>query len=59
MNARVERLRTQSFETPITLSAERAELITEFYQGIGSMPGTHKKIDTAKIVGEGPMVKRK
>ena len=32
MNERVKRLRMQSFETPITISAERAELITEFYR---------------------------
>lgn len=31
MNARVKRLREESFSTPITLSAERAELITDFY----------------------------
>ena len=31
MNERVTRLRTESFETPITISAERAELITDFY----------------------------
>ena len=32
MNDRVKRLRTESFETPITISAERAELITDFYR---------------------------
>ncbi len=32
MNERVERLRTESFETPITISAERAELMTDFYR---------------------------
>ena len=32
MNERVRRLRTESFETPITISAERSELITDFYQ---------------------------
>jgi trans-4-hydroxy-L-proline dehydratase len=31
MNERVHRLRTESMATPITISAERAELITEFY----------------------------
>jgi len=31
MNERVNRLRTLSFETPITISAERAALITDFY----------------------------
>lgn len=36
MNERVKRLRDLSFETPITISAERAELITDFYsQNIG------------------------
>jgi formate C-acetyltransferase len=33
MNARVERLRRQSVETKPYISTERAELITEFYQG--------------------------
>lgn len=51
----------------LQLSEYRAEMpdkrsyrtaIKEFYQGIGSMPGTTKKIDTAKIVEEGPVVKR-
>lgn len=32
MNERVERLRTESFETPITISGERAKLVTEFYR---------------------------
>ncbi len=32
MNERVTRLRTESFETPITISAERAALITDFYR---------------------------
>jgi formate C-acetyltransferase len=32
MNERIKRLRTESFETPITISAERAKLITEFYR---------------------------
>ena len=32
MNERVKRLRTESFETAITISAERAELITSFYR---------------------------
>lgn len=32
MNERVQRLRTESFDTPITISAERAELITDFYR---------------------------
>ncbi len=31
MNKRVEQLRKESFETPITISVERAELITDFY----------------------------
>jgi len=32
MNERVKRLRAESFETPITISAERAALITDFYR---------------------------
>ncbi len=32
MNARVERLRQESYETPVTLSTERARWITEFYR---------------------------
>jgi len=32
MNERVKRLRTESFETPVSLSAERAALITDFYR---------------------------
>lgn len=32
MNERVQRLRKESFETPITISAERAALITDFYR---------------------------
>jgi formate C-acetyltransferase len=32
MNARVQRLRTASSETPIAISAERAERITDFYR---------------------------
>ncbi|MGI6344001.1 MAG: trans-4-hydroxy-L-proline dehydratase [Bacillota bacterium] len=32
MNERVKRLRQQSIDTPVTLSTERAELVTEFYQ---------------------------
>jgi formate C-acetyltransferase len=32
MNERVRRLRQESFETPVTISAERARLITEFYR---------------------------
>ncbi len=32
MNDRVKRLRQESFETPVTLSAERAKLITAFYR---------------------------
>ena len=31
MNARTERLRKESFDAPVTLSAERAVLMTEFY----------------------------
>jgi trans-4-hydroxy-L-proline dehydratase len=39
MNERVTRLRKKSTETPITISAERAELITEFYrENIGKYP---------------------
>ena len=32
MNERVQRLRTESFETPVSISAERATLITAFYR---------------------------
>ncbi|MFW5693279.1 MAG: pyruvate formate lyase family protein, partial [Thermoguttaceae bacterium] len=32
MNERVERLRQESYETPVTLSTERARWITEFYR---------------------------
>lgn len=32
MNERVTRLRQESFETPVTISAERARLVTEFYR---------------------------
>ena len=32
MNARIERLRQESFHSPVTLSSERARLITEFYR---------------------------
>ncbi len=32
MNERVQRLRQKSYETPVTLSAERAKWITEFYR---------------------------
>lgn len=32
MNERVEHLRKESYEAPVTLSTERAELITDFYQ---------------------------
>lgn len=32
MNERIERLRKESFETPVTLSCERAEIITDFYR---------------------------
>lgn len=32
MNERVTRLRKESFETPVTISAERAGLITDFYR---------------------------
>jgi len=32
MNERVKRLRQESFEAPVTISAERARLITEFYR---------------------------
>ena len=32
MNARVERLRQASYDTPVVLSSERARLITEFYR---------------------------
>ncbi|UCH83267.1 MAG: glycyl radical protein [Candidatus Latescibacterota bacterium] len=32
MNERVGRLRRQSYEAPVTLSTERAEMITDFYQ---------------------------
>lgn len=32
MNERIERLRKESFETPVTLSHERAEIITDFYR---------------------------
>src|SRR6056300_1494692 len=41
MNERIARLRTASYEAPVTLSTERAELITEFYekhQGRYSVP---------------------
>ena len=39
MNERVTRLRKKSTETPITISVERAELITEFYrENIGKYP---------------------
>jgi hypothetical protein len=30
--------------------------INRFYEGIGSMPGTTQRIDTAGIVEQGPMV---
>lgn len=32
MNERIERLRKESFETPVTISYERAEIITDFYR---------------------------
>ncbi|KUK60868.1 MAG: Pyruvate formate-lyase, partial [Synergistales bacterium 57_84] len=32
MNERIERLRTESFEAPVTLDHERAEIITDFYR---------------------------
>ncbi|MBN1538203.1 MAG: glycyl radical protein [Anaerolineales bacterium] len=32
MNERIERLRKESFETPVTLNCERAEIITDFYR---------------------------
>ena len=32
MNDRVEQLRQKSYEAPVTLSAERAALITDFYR---------------------------
>ena len=32
MNERVTRLRRESFETPVSISAERAELVTDFYR---------------------------
>ena len=39
MNDRVKRLRDASHDTPITISAERAELITDFYrENIGRFP---------------------
>ncbi|MEM6885112.1 MAG: right-handed parallel beta-helix repeat-containing protein [Verrucomicrobiota bacterium] len=31
--------------------------IKAFFEGIGSMPGTHKKIDTAQLVEEGPLIR--
>ncbi len=68
MNERVNRLRQESYETPVTISAERAELVTDFYReniGKHSTPVTralafehlcrHKTIhigDDELIVGE-------
>ncbi|HZW81864.1 MAG TPA: pyruvate formate lyase family protein, partial [Candidatus Deferrimicrobium sp.] len=36
MNERVARLRQESLESRASLSTERAELLTEFYQQVGS-----------------------
>ncbi|MEJ2722543.1 MAG: pyruvate formate lyase family protein, partial [bacterium] len=39
MNERVSRLRRLSYDAPVTLSAERAELVTDFYrENIGKYP---------------------
>ena len=46
MNDRVKKLRQESYETPVTLSAERAALITDFYRdniGKYSVPVTRAK----------------
>jgi pyruvate formate-lyase/glycerol dehydratase family glycyl radical enzyme len=46
MNDRVKQLRQKSYETPVTLSAERAALITDFYRdniGRYSVPVTRAK----------------
>ncbi len=47
MNARVSRLRQESYETPVTLSTERAELVTDFYRenmGRYSVPVMRAKV---------------
>jgi BNR repeat-containing family member/Right handed beta helix region len=33
-------------------------VVREFFDGIGSMPGTHKRIDTARVVEDGPVLRR-
>jgi len=46
MNDRVKKLRQESYETPVTISAERAALITDFYRdniGKYSVPVTRAK----------------
>ena len=58
MNKRVSRLRKESFETPVTLSTERAELMTAFYrENIGkySVPVMRAKAPTVPS-GRRPLV---
>ncbi len=52
-------LRLNEFRAEMPDKRNYRTKIKEFYKGIGSMPGTHKKIDTAKVVEDGPVVKRK
>lgn len=33
-------------------------VIRAFFDGVGSMPGTHQKIDTGRVVEEGPVIHR-
>jgi formate C-acetyltransferase len=50
MNSRVEQLRKKSLERPVTLSHERAELVTQFYQTKVS-PGDSVSVQRALCLG--------
>jgi pyruvate formate-lyase/glycerol dehydratase family glycyl radical enzyme len=65
MNERVSRLRRESYDAPVTLSTERAEIITEFYRdniGKHSVPVARAKAfehlcrHQAIYIGDGEMI---
>jgi len=45
------------YRTTMPSKSHYRTTINRFYEGIGSMPGTTKQIDTAAVVEQGPMVK--
>jgi trans-4-hydroxy-L-proline dehydratase len=65
MNERVARLRQQSYEAPVTISAERADLVTDFYRehmGRYSAPMMRAKVlehlyqHQALYIGDGELI---